>query len=100
MRIYNPPHPNPIAEPEEFNQYLRDHNTIVSENDLWILIKSSFEKDELVCFAKFISEKFYDLDSVDFECLQGILEPFQDSKWYINKKTDKSVDRFHIHIVL
>lgn len=93
--------PNPDTQPEEFNQYLRVHNIVITESSSWILIQNSYIENQLVLFAKDPIKYLGQLDWTAFKQLKMFLANYQDNEVYINPDERKSVhNRLHIHIKL
>lgn len=97
-RAYSDDVPSP-NNAEEFNQYLRDNNEVVLENNCWILIENSYIENQLVLFCKENMKTFSSLTPMATKELLKIMDMFNDKHIYINAHKDKSVpDRLHIHI--
>lgn len=100
--------PDPELDVEGFNQYLRDNNVVVKENEHFIIIENSYIENQLVAFAKVSVKDASDYQNYPFENqLQalkdylGIFADYPQCHNYINAILDRSVKkRFHIHIKL
>lgn len=103
--------PDPIKEPEKFNQYLRDNNRLVLELNYFIVMRNSYIEGQNVAFCKLpvadLVDALYQLDGDEKELEKftadfiSIFMAYPGRKIYINANKDKSVpDRFHIHIKL
>ena len=68
MRDYK----NLPTEKEAFNQYLRDNNTLIYENEDWIVIKNSYIENQLVIFSK--HEVRYITECDHLQTLKEIIE--------------------------
>lgn len=104
MRTYNNL-PDATLESEAFNQYLRDNNEVITENIVWIVIRNSYIKDQLVAFCKFPVKNISEYKDIDYlskeSAFYWIFEEYSGKHIYINADKDKSVpNRLHIHIKL
>ncbi len=105
MRKYNNL-PDPTNEPEAFNQYLRDNNEVVEEIPLWIIIKNSYIKDQLVAFCKLPVKTMLEYTtktpatmSEQYANFIALFLVYEGKHIYINADKDKSVlKRLHFHI--
>ena len=99
MRAYNPP-PPPPEQVQKFNQYLEEHNEVLDENNDWVLIKNSYEKNRLVLWYKYNARYLIELDDIALIRLRNIIENnyLESKKMWINADKDKSVpQRLHLH---
>jgi len=93
--------PHPINEPEKFNQYLRDHNTVIDDGHSWLTIRNSYIKGQLVVFSKRSKEDIGDLTLKEWRMLLPIFEVYPGHHIYINDTEDQSIpNRLHFHIKL
>ena len=93
--------PHPTDEPEKFSQYLRDNNEVLHEGDFWILIRNSYEEDQLVLWLKRPAEYMGEIFMFEWADLDTYFKIHKDNYWYINNRSRKSVpNRLHLHIKL
>jgi galactose-1-phosphate uridylyltransferase len=95
----------PNSETPEFIHYLQKKNKIIKETDLWLVV-ANIKHSTKVCnwFTAFPKRFFKDFrdqtteELVDFKTIIKELE-LDDFFKYENSYVNKTVERFHVHIV-
>lgn len=93
-----PPHNSP-----EFITFLEENNPVVRKTEYWLLIENCkyhvVTHPHYTAFPLNYSTSWPDLSQEEMADLRMLLAPYNDWFKYENAKTERSIDRLHMHIV-
>jgi len=82
---------------DEFVQFLRDNNEVISESDNWLIISNIKDPKD---YTAFYIESPFRKDYGMFLHNLSTLEDWSDREWKIKAPHKRSVKLFHVHLIL
>ena len=91
-------HPDPMSN--EFVDFLLKNNEVLDATGYWTVIKNcKYPDGHITVFSVEPVADLKDISPASFKSLQEVLASFKNHFFYINDKKNKTIKRFHFHLV-